>query len=374
MAMKMPKLSPLTRYNKACAEGFIADSAQAAAIDVLENCYNQLQNNLPTLGVYLHGPVGRGKTWMMDVFFASLSVPAKRQHFHHFTRWMHQRLFQLIGTPDPLTQLAKELKQEVDVLCFDELFVHDIGDAMLLGGLFQRLFAQNLVLVCTSNNSPDDLYNPGFNRESFLPAIASIKQHMQVVGVDGGQDHRLHKAPKLQRYWVKNKQDDPLRQVFYQLAQGAVKTGKLQLAQRQIDTLAYSDNILYCRFAQLCDVPLAAQDFIELAGRFSAIFLTNVPCLSAEQQAAKIARGTEDAVEQVKAGDRLLPQLAKHDDSVRRFIALVDECYDQRVPLYIEADVDMQALYTEGYLAFSFQRTLSRLQEMQQARFTAGLV
>lgn len=367
--MMKNKGSPKQQYLAALETGFIEDAAQKQAVEYLDQCFFAIETGTTVKGVYLHGPVGRGKTWLMDAFFSSLTVPARRQHFHHFIRWVHQRLFQLIGTADPLTVLAQELAASVKVLCFDELFVSDIGDASLLGGLFERLFKQGLVLIVTSNNAPDDLYNPGFNRERFLPAIAAIKQNMQIVQVDGGTDHRLHQAQAVQRFWLKNNADDPLRQVFYELSKGTSRTGALALNHIHIDTKAYSDNLLYCDFSQLCEAPLAAQDFIEIAQRFSVVLVANVPCLSGAQQEAKIARGTEDAAQQVKAGDRVLPQLAKHDDSVRRFIALVDECYDNRVAIYLEAQVPLEQIYTQGYLAFAFRRTFSRLQEMQKVSF-----
>ena len=143
----------------------------------------------------------------------------------------------------------------------------------------------------------------------------------------------------------------------------------MPVGHRSINSVQHSESVLWCRYAEVCEQPLAAMDFIELCDRFSAILLSEVPALSAPQREGRIARGTEDAVEQVAAGDRELPQLSPHDDGVRRFIALVDECYDRRVPLFVEAAVPMAELYTEGYLSFAFRRTLSRLQEMQLERF-----
>ena len=362
--------SPLAAYQHAIAQqGFVADDAQRRAVDALQACHQALhQGHAPLTGVYLWGPVGRGKTWLMDQFHQSLRVPARRQHFHHFMGWVHQRLFQLTGTPDPLQALARELSQQVRVLCFDELFVNDIGDAIILGRLFQVMFEEGVVMVGTSNQPPDQLYAEGFNRERFLPGIAAIKQHMQVVAVDGGEDHRLHPGVRLQRYWVN--QPDALARVFAQLAQGRpAHSGPIVVGHRRIDAVQSSDTVLWCRYADLCEQPLAAMDFMLLCDRFKAIALGEVPNLSAQQRPGRIARGTEDAVQRVAAGDRELPQLSVHDDSVRRFIALVDECYDRKVPLFIEAQVALESLYTEGYLAFPFRRTLSRLQEMQLQRF-----
>ncbi|CRM94303.1 AFG1-like ATPase [Pseudomonas sp. 22 E 5] len=362
--------SPLAAYQHAIAQqGFVADAAQRRAVDALQSCHQALhQGHAPITGVYLWGPVGRGKTWLMDQFYQSLRVPARRQHFHHFMAWVHQRSFQLTGTPDPLQALARELSQAVRVLCFDELFVNDIGDAIILGRLFQEMFAQGVVMVCTSNQPPDQLYAGGFNRERFLPGIAAITRHMQVVAVDGAEDHRLHPGIGLQRYWVN--QPDALAGVFKQLAAGqGGGSGPVVVGHRCITAVHASDSVLWCRYADLCEQPLAAMDFMLLCDRFKAILLGEVPDLSALQRPGRIARGTEDGVQRVAAGDRELPQLSVHDDSVRRFIALVDECYDRKVPLFIEARVPLERLYTEGYLAFPFRRTLSRLQEMQLQRF-----
>lgn len=195
---------PLSAWQHAIEQkGFVQDEAQEHAVWALQKCHEALHEGRKSIsGVYLWGPVGRGKTWLMDQFYQHLRVPARRQHFHHFMGWVHQRSFQLTGTADPLKALARELAEEVRVLCFDELFVNDIGDAIILGRLFQVMFEQGVVVVCTSNLPPDQLYADGFNRDRFLPAIAAIKQHMQVIAVDGGEDHRLHPGQGLQRYWV----------------------------------------------------------------------------------------------------------------------------------------------------------------------------
>lgn len=363
-------LSPFPAYQQALAAGFKDDPAQRAAALCLQRCYEQLQAGRPeSPGVYLWGPVGRGKTWLMDRFYQALTVPARRQHFHHFMRWVHRRLFQLTGQRSPLDLLAQELAAEARVLCLDELFISDIGDAMLLGGLFQHLLEKGLVLVSTSNQPPDELYQDGFNRERLLPAIAAIKQHTQVVSVDGGEDHRLHPGAHRQRYWVN--QPQALEHAFAgQLGEGEQpRSDPLQLWHRQIAVVQRSRQALWCRYDDLCEQPLAAQDFIALCDRFAAVFLSEVPRLTGSGQQQAIARGTEDGVMQVPAGDRRLPALSRQDDGVRRFIALVDECYDRGVPLYLEAAVPLNELYRNGALAFPFRRTLSRLQEMQLQRF-----
>ncbi len=364
--------SPLAAYQHAIAQqGFVPDDAQRQAVDALQACHEALHHGRsPITGVYLWGPVGRGKTWLMDQFYQSLQVPARRQHFHHFMGWVHQRLFQLTGTHDPLQALARELGREVRVLCFDELFVNDIGDAIILGRLFQVMFEEGVVMVSTSNQPPDQLYADGFNRERFLPGIEAIKRHMQVVAVDGVEDHRLHPGVGLQRYWVN--QPDALAALFKQLSEGqAISEGPVGVGHRTLVAVRSSDSVLWCRYADLCEQALSAMDFMLLCDRFKAILLGEVPSLSAQTRPGRIARGTEDGAQRVEAGDRELPALSMHDDSVRRFIALVDECYDRKVPLFIEAKVPLDQLYTEGYLEFAFRRTLSRLQEMQLQRFGA---
>ncbi|WP_100638410.1 cell division protein ZapE [Marinobacter salexigens] len=363
-------LSPEAAYQRALASGFKNDPAQEKAARCLQQCYEQLQVGAADVqGVYLWGPVGRGKTWLMDRFHQALTVPARRQHFHHFMRWVHQRLFQLTGQEDPLRLLAEELAAEAKVLCFDELFVSDIGDAVLIGGLFQHLFAQGLVLVATSNQPPDELYKDGFNRERLLPAIEAIKKNTQVLSVDGGEDHRLHPGVLQQRYWVN--QPQALEAVFWELLgeNGEARCEPVLIGHQEIKVVLRSQHLLWCRYDDLCEQKLSAQDFIELCDRFSHLFLSDVPQLAGGSQQAAIARGTEDGVTQVKAGDRQLPTLTHQDDGARRFIALVDECYDRGVPLYLDAAVPMNELYSKGALAFPFQRTLSRLQEMQLQRF-----
>ena len=365
--------SPLSAWQQAIEhKGFVQDEAQEHAVWALQKCHEALHEGCtPIKGVYLWGPVGRGKTWLMDQFYQTLQVPARRQHFHHFMGWVHQRSFQLTGTADPLKALARELSDDVRVLCFDELFVNDIGDAIILGRLFQVMFEQGVVVVCTSNQPPQQLYADGYNRDRFVPAIEAIQQHMQVIAVDGSEDHRLHPATGLQRYWVAAPgQAGALADVFKSLTLGqSVCTAPITVGYRALTVVQASDSVLWCRYADLCEQPLAAMDFMALCDTYRAILLSDVPNLSAQKRQGRIARGTEDGVERVVAGDRALPQLSVHDDGVRRFIALVDECYDRKVPLYLEAQVPMEALYTEGYLQFPFRRTLSRLQEMQLQRF-----
>ncbi|GAA0626375.1 cell division protein ZapE [Halomonas beimenensis] len=372
----MASAGPEAAYREALEQqGFVDDAAQWRAVEALEATHRSLaRGDTAAPGVYLWGSVGRGKTWLMDRFHRSLTVPARRQHFHHFMRWVHRRQFQLAGTPDPLQALATELAAEVRVLCLDELFVNDIADAMLLGRLFDVLFERGLVLVVTSNQAPEQLYADGFNRERFLPAIAAILHHLGVVHLDGDRDHRRHPGKGHRRYWVREPgQASLLGEVFARLSDGRPRaTTPVELGHRPIPVEARSDEVLWCRFAALCEAPLSALDFIDLCDRFRHVLLGEVPRLDGGPTLAGIARGTEDASARVAAGDRELPALTRQDDAVRRFIALVDECHDRGVPLHLEAAVPLEALYREGHLAFPFRRTLSRLREMQLARFGVG--
>lgn len=369
----MTKHSPLTRYQQAIEQGFIAEPAQQRAVDALQACFTTLHSDTPqeARGVYLWGPVGRGKTWLMDIFYNSLQVPARRQHFHHFIGWVHQRLFEMTGTPDPLRVLARELAEEVRVLCFDELFVHDIGDATLLGRLFEVMFDEGVVMVATSNQAPQQLYEDGYNRERFLPAIAAICQHLQTVPLDGDQDHRLHAGTAHPRYWVTGADSEgKLAQAFEQWCAGEKATNEeIIINHHRFLPLKHCSKAIWLTFHELCGNARSPMDYVALCDRFSAILISEVPNLSAAAEDPQIARGTEDGVKLVNAGERLMQGLSVHDNSVRRFISLIDECYDRGVPVYIEAAVALTELYTDGGLGFPFRRTLSRLQEMQLERF-----
>ncbi len=359
--------SPLAAYRHALNQGFAYDGAQERAALALEQCFQALEQGETPQGLYLWGQVGRGKTWLMDNFYNTLSVPAKRQHFHHFLAWLHQRLFALTGTENPLTHIAQELRQEIKVLCFDELFISDIGDAMLLGPLFQALFEQGVVLIATSNQAPEQLYANGFNRERFLPAITAITTHCQTVHLEGTQDHRLTGEKKWQRYFVQiDLNPAPMAALFFELTGQKPLATELIIQGRTLAVLGAAQEVLWADFAHLCAANLAASDYMALCQNHRHIMLSNIPKLSATQQDAKIARGTEDAVALVLAGGRTLPALARNDNAVRRFIALVDECYDQGVTLSLQAAVPLEELYREGALLAPFARTLSRIEEMQR--------
>ncbi|ALM53638.1 cell division protein ZapE [Halomonas huangheensis] len=374
--------TPLARWNQALAYGSIVDDpGQRSAVEALEACHQHLLeyrnrelpgSNSTVQGVYLWGRVGRGKTWLMDLFASTCPVPVRRLHFHHFMRWVHRRQQHWQGHADPLTCLARELADEIVVLCLDELFIEDIADAVLLGGLMSRLFEQGVVVVATSNQPPDELYRDGFNRERLLPAIAAMQQHMTVIAVDGDTDHRSHPGVGLQRYFLRQPGEaSVLPALFADEGPTAEYDSDVVLGARSIHARGVGEHVLWCDYSALCEAPLAALDFIALCDRFRLLLLGNLPSLVAVGQPAGIARGTEDASQRVVAGDRQLPPLSSKDDGVRRFIALVDECYDRGVPIIIEAEVPLDELYSTGHLTFAFRRTRSRLQEMQLERFGA---
>ncbi|WP_430299689.1 cell division protein ZapE, partial [Pseudomonas aeruginosa] len=211
----------------------------------------------------------------------------------------------------------------------------------------------------------------GYFRNRYLRGVEASEGMRKVFAMDGVKAHRLHPGRAEQRYWVVEAgQAGGFAELFARLSAGEVVSAQpIELGHRPLAVRRHSESVLWCSYAQLCEVPLSALDFIGLCDRYRAILMDDLPCLSASQREGRIARGTEDGAQLVEAGDRELPQLSVHDDGVRRFIALVDECYDRKVPLYLEARVPLEALYTEGYLAFAFRRTLSRLREMQLARF-----
>lgn len=361
--------SPRQAYDAALAYlDFVRDDAQRQAVDVLEACFQALHAGADTRGVYLWGPVGRGKTWLMDRFHEGLTVPSRRQHFHHFMRWVHRRQFQLSGTTDPLVVMARELREEVSVLCLDELFVNDIADAMLLGRLMRAMFEEGVVLVTTSNQPPHGLYAEGYNRERFLPAVDAIERHLRVVAVDGGHDHREHPGTVQRRYWVKA--PDKLMETFVELSAGRkVCATPVELGSRRVEVEGCCLDVLWCRFEALCEVPLAALDFIELCDRFRHILVSGVPALGSDSENDDFDETKIEDVGPDTQGGGARHGFSHKDDSARRFIALVDECYDRRVPLYLEAAVPIEGLYARGELSFAFRRAVSRLKEMQLRRF-----
>lgn len=297
-------------------------------------------------GMYLWGGVGRGKTFLMDLFFENLSIEArKRIHFHRMMHEVHERLGALGDIEDPIDKVAADIARDVRVLCFDEFFVSDIADAMILGRLLEGLFQRGVTLVTTSNSEPDTLYKDGLQRQRFLPAIELLNRHTQVVNMDGGPDYRLR---LLQQAGTFLYPDDALAAerlefFFDESASSEIRTNRdLDVYGRKIRAHKCAKGIAWFEFEDICDGPRSQNDYIEIARWYPSVIVSGVPQFDATLE-----------------------------NQARRFIALVDEFYDRRVKLILSADADVQALYKGGQLTFEFDRTASRLIEMQSSEYLA---
>lgn len=352
--------SPRERYERDLARpGFVADAAQAAAVEALEQVYRALIDNPPrrrlissrpswppVQGLYMWGGVGRGKTYLMDAFYEALPFSYKqRTHFHRFMLDTHERRRRYSHKRDPLKLVALELSHQLRVLCFDEFHVSDIADAMILGKLTEYLFEQGVTIVATSNCAPDELYKDGLQRQNFLPAIERIKQHLRVMNVDGGVDHRLRRLTQAAIYhWPSDAAAEAdLERWFGEIApEPGVANAALTVQGRVLKTRRRADGVVWFDFAELCATARAAADYIELAREHHAVLLSRVPQLTAE-----------------------------NEDAARRFINLVDELYDRGVKLILAAAVPQEQLYAGRKLRFEFKRTQSRLTEMQSQEYLA---
>jgi cell division protein ZapE len=296
-------------------------------------------------GLYLWGGVGRGKTFLMDLFHASLACPARRHHFHRFMKDVHGRLGHLRDREDPLTQVAAEIAAEARVLCLDELYVSDIADAMILAGLFAGLDERGVTLVFSSNAPPSELYRDGLQRSRFLPAIALIERCTETVKVDAGHDYRLRQLESAPLFIDGGDEfaEASLALRFEQIAGDPGEAGgSLEVEGRRIPVRRRSAEVVWFDFAAICDGPRSAADYVEIARDYHTVFVSGVPVL---------ADGA--------------------NDPARRFIALVDEFYDRNVKLVLSAAAPPDALYRGERLAFEFQRTRSRLAEMQTHQYLA---
>jgi cell division protein ZapE len=300
----------------------------------------------PRGGLYLWGAVGRGKTWLMDLFYASLSGKARRLHFHHFMREVHESLGRLHKRSDPLPVVARALATRSAVLCLDELFVADIADAMILGGLFEALLREGMTLVITSNAAPSELYRDGLQRARFLPAIALLERELRIVELDGAIDYRLRQLKRRPIYLASQSADTPARlaALFEALAdREAEPQRELVIQGRPLHAFRRSGEVVWFSFATLCQSARSQNDYVELAEDFHTLLLSEVPVFAEPQQ----------------------------DDAARRFIALIDELYDQGVKLIVSAAAAPETLYRGERLREIFQRTVSRLTEMQSEAYLA---
>ncbi|MEE2821298.1 MAG: cell division protein ZapE [Pseudomonadota bacterium] len=299
----------------------------------------------PEQGLYIWGGVGRGKTFLMDLFVDSLPEGAAvRLHFHRFMNQVHERLTTLQGTENPLEVIADEFARRAKVLCLDECFVSDITDAMVLGTLFDGLFRRGVSLVTTSNILPDDLYKNGLQRDRFLPAIALIQKHCQVHNLDSGTDYRLRTLEHAKLYYApcESHAIDAIWESVLALAPEATKSegAFVEINRRQLAVRFVAEDVVWFDFDVICGDGRAAPDYIEIAKIYHTVVVTGLPNLG-----------------------------IVGDDSTRRFLHLVDEFYDRSVNLILGADVSMDRLYASGRLAFEMERCCSRLLEMQSVEY-----
>ncbi len=383
-------MSVIEKYNQLVSQQVLKlDADQGKAIIALDKLsqdlsFRQSQSSLFTSlknffvkpdfihGIYFYGRVGRGKTMLMDLFYQQLTITRKeRIHFHHFMENVHQDLHTLSGQSNPLNLIAKRWALKVDVLCFDEFFVNDIGDAMLLAGLLEAMLSYGITFVATSNCQPEQLYKNGLQREKFLPTIDIIKKYCQVISIDGPEDHRLIdldlNVHQYRDFNINTKSSSNfLSQHFLTLAKPKVTYDQtISVHGREINYVALSDNTIWFDFLALCSGPRSQRDYIKLADDFSTVLLSNVPQFSGELIPA-VFSGVEDSYQRSGV---VMGQLRGLDDEARRFIALVDELYDRDVRLIIEAEVDIEELYQGTQLNFEFARCKSRLYEMQKLNY-----
>lgn len=362
---ELPKMTVLARYHADLERpDFFRDAAQENAVRHLQRLYDDLVRQSqggpgvllqklfgkkqagPIKGLYFWGGVGRGKTYLVDTFYDALPFPQKmRTHFHRFMKRVHEEMKTLSGEKNPLVIIAKRFAAEAKVICFDEFFVSDITDAMILATLLDELFKNGVSLVATSNIVPDGLYRDGLQRARFLPAIALLKQHTEVVNVDSGVDYRLRalEQAELYHYPLDAEAELSLERSFHSLIPEHCviqENEPILIEKREILARKIGDDVVWFDFRELCDGPRSQNDYIEIGKIYHAVLLAKVERMDASK-----------------------------DDMARRFVNLVDEFYDRNVKLILSAEVELQALYSGGRLEFEFQRTLSRLLEMQSHEF-----
>lgn len=356
----------LERYEQALlAEGRVADPGQrlvAERLDALDRCLDAgrgvgaLRRRLMNLfgglrhpdgcqGLYIWGTVGRGKTWLMDLFQAGRRRDCRRLHFAHFMREVHARRKRAGNMERPLDHVAAQLAGKARVWCLDEFMVQDIGDAMILHGVLSGLLERNVVLVITSNTPPARLYEGGLQRERFLPTIALLQTGLEVLEIPPGTDYRRRQL-RATPIWLAAQEaatQGRMRELFAQLAgTTGIERDAMLVEDRPIDTVAYAGGMAWFTFQALCEGPRSAADYIALAHRLHTVFLSGIPLFD-----------------------------GSNDDAARRFIALVDELYDQRVKLVASSAAEPFQLYRGERLARDFERTASRLTEMRSDGYLA---
>ncbi|ENV34157.1 cell division protein ZapE [Acinetobacter gerneri] len=348
-------VSPAERYEQAISSGkFVSDPVQEQAVRELDRVWQELINRYKASkkafrrfrrqtsprGVYMWGGVGRGKTWLMDQFFESIPFRRKtRMHFHHFMQYVHKELNKLSGQRNPLDIVADQIYKDAVVICFDEFFVSNVTDAMILSDLFQKLFSRGITLVATSNIAPDGLYKNGIHRDRFIPTIEMVKKYCVVLNVDAGIDYRLRVLKQAQLFKTPLNDENKawMNERFTALTQTqTVSSSPITINHRIVETLGHTEDVLWCEFSELCMKPRSPSDFIEIANIYNTVLVSNVPHLN-----DNLSEGT------------------------RRFIYLVDEFYDRGVKLLLTSADSIIEIYEGEKLAFEIERTRSRLLEMQ---------
>lgn len=337
----------------------VLDSAQLAALQRLQRLFDDLvvfkkarqsllrwvQPPTPPRGVYFWGGVGRGKSFLMDAFYAAVPLRRKtRVHFHAFMRDVHEELKTLKRVEDPLAEIAARIARRHRLVCFDEFHVSDVADAMILGRLLGALFLRGVVFVMTSNYRPDDLYPNGLQRQNLLPTIALLKHWLDVIEVDGGTDYRLRELEHAACYYtpLSAAVDAELAERFERMRPGPDEDPRLSIQARTLKARKRAGSMVWFEFAALCEGPRSQLDYLEIARRFAVVLVSGVP--------------------------RLAPEMG---DAARRFAWLVDVLYDHRVKLLLSAAVPAEALYREGPNSHEFPRTVSRLIEMRTHEYMA---
>lgn len=346
-------------YQQTLAQrGFTADAAQRTAVDRLQAIYDEwvaykaqrsstlrrfiIRPDVPR-GIYMWGGVGRGKSFLMDSFYSVVPVVRKtRLHFHEFMRGVHRELDELKDIPDPLNEVAARIAKKYRLICFDEFHVSDVADAMILYNLLKALFENKVSFIMTSNYAPDTLYPDGLHRDRLLPTIALLKEKLDVLNVDAGTDYRKKAMQQVRAYLtpLNAQTDQALRAAFASVADTADQDPRINIEAREIRALRRAGSAIWFDFATLCGGPRSQNDYLEIANRFHTVILSSVPRMS-------VAMSSE----------------------ARRFTWLIDVLYDHKVKLIMSAEVDADLLYTDGVLANEFQRTVSRIIEMQSAEY-----
>lgn len=352
-------LSPAERYAQAISScQFMPDDAQAQAVHELDRVWQELvqrfkaskktfrrfRRQTSPKGVYMWGGVGRGKTWLMDQFFESIPFRRKmRMHFHHFMQHVHRELNKLSGQRNPLDLVADQIYQQAVIICFDEFFVSNVTDAMILSELFQKLFQRGVTLIATSNIAPDGLYKNGIHRDRFIPTIEMVKKNCVVLNVDAGVDYRLRVLKQAQLFKTPLTHDHKnwIAQRFSALTRTqTISQEPIIINNRIVETIGHTEDVLWCEFSELCLKPRSPADFIEIANIYNTVLVSNVPHLT----------------------DYL-------SEGARRFIYLVDEFYDRGVKLLLTSEDSIIEIYQGEKMAFEIERTRSRLLEMQSDEY-----